>query len=529
MSAARVVAEFDRLSNAPDAVPRLRRFILDLAVRGKLVVQHAGSVRTETTLGSVGGWSSGGTPSRSHPEYFGGTIPWVVIGDLNDGVVCSTAESITDLGLSSSSAKLVEAGAVLIAMYGAIGKLGIAGVTCATNQAIAHCVPDPDVIESRYLFLLLRSLRSDLVARGQGGAQQNINQMILKSWPVRLPPVAEQQRIVVKVDELMALCDGFETTQSDRERNRDRLTSATWHGLRDATCETARLSESREAVTFALRCFRDVTAKTSQLPALRRAILDLALRGRLVEQDSSEEPASELLTRISLERRRLGLASASRSTGVRQLEASTAVDFTVPRGWATTSLGETIRLLSGQHLKPDEYSSDVAEGVPYITGPADFGREGLVITRYAIVAKAVATQGQILLTVKGAGVGKTAICNLPQVAISRQLMAMEPILWSSAYLLLLAHLLTARLVSRMRSLIPGISRDDVNSFAIALPPLAEQHRIVAKVEQLRAVCEALERSLTEAQTGRARLLEAVLHEALTEVGVDSERVLAGAH
>ncbi len=106
-----------------------------------------------------------------------------------------------------------------------------------------------------------------------------------------------------------------------------------------------------------------------------------------------------------------------------------------------------------------------------------------MITRYAIVRKAVAKKGHILLTVKGAGVGKTAICDLPEVAISRQLMALTVIKWSQQFLLLAIYRLAETLKESARSLRPGISREDVDQLVLPLPPLAEQQRIVAKVDE----------------------------------------------
>jgi type I restriction enzyme S subunit len=177
-------------------------------------------------------------------------------------------------------------------------------------------------------------------------------------------------------------------------------------------------------------------------------------------------------------------------------------------------LGDVIHLVSGQHLQPGEYTDQSANGLPYITGPADVGPHGLVITRYAIVRKAVARKGQVLLTVKGAGVGKTSICDLPEVAISRQLMALTAIEWSQGFLLLTTHRLAEALRESARSLIPGISREDVDEFVFPLPPFAEQDRIVAKVERLMALCDQLEIQLTYAETLRRRLREGVLHQAL---------------
>lgn len=187
MNAKRLLEEFDRLSEAPDAVPRLRELIWACAMNGSLSESHSQRGWKRTTLGSLGRWGSGGTPRKGHPEYYGGDIPWLMIGDLNDGLVTASTTTITELGLTNSSAKIVEPGAVLVAMYGSIGKLGLAGMRCTTNQAIAHCVLGPDVSAS-FLMVALRSMRQALRARGQGGVQPNISQTILKAWPISLPP-----------------------------------------------------------------------------------------------------------------------------------------------------------------------------------------------------------------------------------------------------------------------------------------------------------------------------------------------------
>ena len=175
------------------------------------------------------------------------------------------------------------------------------------------------------------------------------------------------------------------------------------------------------------------------IPRLRRFILDLAVRGKLAEQNPNDEPASELLMRIRAEKARLVKEGKISSQKLEAEAGPTDTKVLVPRGWVWARLGDVILLVSGQHLQPSEYSDQQRSGPPYITGPADFGQNGLVITRYAVIRKAVARKGQILLTVKGAGVGKTAICDLPEVAISRQLMAMTAIEWSQEFLLLTTH------------------------------------------------------------------------------------------
>ncbi len=263
-----------------------------------------------------------------------------------------------------------------------------------------------------------------------------------------------------------------------------------------------------------LAYFDRISDAPDAIPRLRRFILNLAVRGKLVEQDPKDEPASELLKRIQAEKARLVKEGKIRKENPQPEIEPDRIPFALPKRWTWVRFGDVIHLISGQHLQPGEYSDDKRSGPPYITGPADFGKDGLVITRYAVIRKAVATEGQILLTVKGAGVGKATVCNLPEVAISRQLMAMTPIEWDHRFLLLTTHRLATALQENMRSLIPGISREDVEQFVLPLPPLAEQHRIVAKVDELMALCDRLEAAIVTRETLRRRLLEAVLHEAL---------------
>jgi len=153
------------------------------------------------TLDEVARLGSGGTPKAGVARFYGGAIPWAVIGDLTDGYVSTTSASLTEEGLSESSAKWVPEEAVLIAMYGSIGKLGITSRPLTTNQAIAFAVPDKDLIDTRFLFWYMRSQRTALQRAGRGGTQQNISQTILKPWPIPLPPLTEQRRIVAKLEE----------------------------------------------------------------------------------------------------------------------------------------------------------------------------------------------------------------------------------------------------------------------------------------------------------------------------------------
>jgi len=157
------------------------------------------------TLGQVARWGSGGTPQSGVANYYGGDIPWCVIGDLTEGDVWLTQKSITEAGLLNSSAKIVDVGAVLIAMYGAsIGRTGVVRTRMATNQAIAFAYANQEIVYSDFLLMFLQSQKQSFIDAGQGAAQPNISQLVLKEWPLSLPPLEEQKRIVARLDSMRA-------------------------------------------------------------------------------------------------------------------------------------------------------------------------------------------------------------------------------------------------------------------------------------------------------------------------------------
>ncbi|WP_123003344.1 restriction endonuclease subunit S [Escherichia coli] len=150
---------------------------------------------------------SGGTPSRSKPEYYeGGDIPWIKSGDLKDSKIYDANEYITAAGLENSSAKIVEKDSILIAMYGAtVGRLAILGINAATNQAICNIRPDTTIADIKYLYYFLKSKFSYFVENAVGGAQPNISQGLIKSLKVPLPSLDEQKRIADILDKADAI------------------------------------------------------------------------------------------------------------------------------------------------------------------------------------------------------------------------------------------------------------------------------------------------------------------------------------
>lgn len=169
-------------------------------------IQHLPDNWVSTTLDVVAEWGSGGTPSRSHSEFFGGSVPWIKTGELGPRTISATEEHLTEDGLNASSAKLFPPGSVALAMYGAtIGKASILGIEAATNQACA--VGFPLCLSSQFLYYFLVSQAPALASAGQGGAQPNISQGVIRAWPIGLPPSREQERIVEALDESLSVTE----------------------------------------------------------------------------------------------------------------------------------------------------------------------------------------------------------------------------------------------------------------------------------------------------------------------------------
>jgi type I restriction enzyme S subunit len=175
---------------------------LESAKRSRNAVLHelltaGGDDWVESTLGEIANWGSGGTPKADNPDFYNGEIPWCVIGDLTESEVWETEKRITNLGLSNSSAKVIDPGSVLLAMYGAsIGRTGISAIPMATNQAIAFARCHSNLALPKYLLAYLQTQKTKFVKMGQGAAQPNISQTIIKAWPINLPPIPYQDHLV---------------------------------------------------------------------------------------------------------------------------------------------------------------------------------------------------------------------------------------------------------------------------------------------------------------------------------------------
>ena len=552
MNADQLLAHYGRIADAPDAIPCLRRFILELAVRGKLVEQDPNDesasellrrINTEkvwlvetksikklevapvseeasyfdvpshwrwTRLGAIGNWGAGSTPSRGNPDLYGGGLTWLKSGELNDNTqLRGSEETVTELAVQKGSFRINRPGDVLIAMYGAtIGKLAILAEEAVTNQAVCGCTPFEGVF-NKYLFLFLLSQREDLRAASEGGAQPNISKVKIVRRPFPLPPLAEQHRIVAKVDELMALCDRLETARTARETTRDRL----------AVASLARLNEPdpdpdvfQNQVSFALDNLIPLTSRPDQIKALRQTILNLAVRGKLVEQDSNEEPVPKSTQSINAKRHS-------------HYEVAIEHPFTLPTAWSWRTIGTiAVQVTDGEHATPPRI---LDQQIPLVTaknvrdGYMDYAQTDWVSYETANKAwkRCCPQVNDLLLVCVGATTGRLTVLREPRAMVlvrSVSLIRPDPSV-DSEYLeraIRSQPVQTQIWASVKAAAQPCLYINRTKSLLVPLPPLAEQRRIVAKVDELMALCDQLEASLVAGNDARGRLLDALLHETL---------------
>ncbi|WP_270653623.1 restriction endonuclease subunit S [Phocaeicola plebeius] len=471
---------------------KLRQKILDLAIRGKLVPQdpndepasvllerikaekerlikegkikrskktaktsdtpHYENVPFEipgnwvwTTLGNIGIWQSGGTPSRSNKSYYGGNIPWLKTGDLNDGLIINIPESITEEAVANSSAKINPTGSVLMAMYGAtIGKLGILTFPATTNQACCACI-EYYAITQYYLFYFLLSHRDIFIAKGGGGAQPNISKEIIVNTAIPLPPLPEQERIIIEIERWFAFIDEIEQSKTDLQ-------------------------------------FIVKKAKSK--------ILDLAIHGKLVPQDPNDEPASELLKRIN-PKAEITCDNAHYQN----------LPFNIPSKWIWTTLGQIGKWQSGS--TPNRLNKDYYGGnIPWLkTGDLNDGYITHIsenITEKALNETPVKLnpKGCVLIAMYGATIGKIGMLTYP--ATTNQACCACDVLHGIEKEYLFYFLLSYRekfIKLGSGGAQPNISKEKIINTYIPIPPHSEQKRIVATIHKIFAKLDTITESL----------------------------------
>jgi type I restriction enzyme S subunit len=206
----------------------------------------------------VASTASGGTPDRSIPQNFGGGIPWVKSGELKDGLITSTEESLTSTGLEHSSARIFPRGTLLIALYGATaGKTGILGMDASTNQAVCAVFPKDNSFDSRFLKFQLIHLRPKILNARTGGAQPNISQRVLADLEISLPPLPEQRAIAHVLQTVQKAKEARQRELAlERERKAALMEHLFTHSTRDEKTKQTNIGEIPEG--WAVRKLEEV-------------------------------------------------------------------------------------------------------------------------------------------------------------------------------------------------------------------------------------------------------------------------------
>lgn len=594
MNPEQLLQHFDRISEAPDAIPRLRRFILDLAVRGKLVEQdpndepvvcllaindrerqdkskldHRADLEQQELLAEEHRWAvpsswawrgladivlfidyRGKTPTKTAAGVRLITAKNVKQGYINLSPDEFLAEPDYQKWMTRGVPKI---GDVLFTTEAPMGNAAV--VRLSDKFALAQrviCFHPYTQLNSDFLVLqlLAQPFQFILDKTATGLTAKGIKAAKLKRLPIAIPPLAEQNRIVAKVDELMALCDQLQAAQTEREQSRDRLVAASLHSLNPpADDEAANAPETqREQARFLFNHLPRLTTRPAHIKQLRQTILNLAVRGKLVAQDPNDEPVS-----ITLEKSRAqnfkrwnedllnrGIDGSKKcpSRYKELTEPNTKVLFALPMLWNWVCW-ESILAFGEGTFKRGPFGSALTKSIFVSSGykvyeqycpindDCSFARYYITPEKFKELEGFAVKAGDFLISCSGVTLGRiTQVPNDYEEGVINQALLRvrtDKTLVDDAFFKMLfrsPYFQTQIFSNSMGMAIPNVKGvAELKAIPLPLPPLAEQHRIVAKVDELMALCDQLETQLADTANDSRRLLEAVLHDALLPADV----------
>lgn len=556
MTSTELITLYDYIGDSDEEISKIRGLVLDLAVRGRLVAQEERNGTASDLLSAINhelkrpaavssfehssptplphipatwAWSrlgelcsktgSGSTPRGGQAAYKSAGIPFLRSQNVyDDGLrlldvayideetharMVGTAVLPLDLLLNITGGSI---GRCCVVPNG-LGEANISQHVAIIRPALTAMTPFLHCVVRSPFFQ--RFIGSEQTGAGRGGLPKNRMDQI----PVPLPPLPEQHRIVAKVDELMALCDQLEAARTERETARGRLAAASLARLNAPDPETFQ-ADAR----FALSILPSLSARPDQVKQLRQTILNLAVRGKLVPQEPHDEPAARFLERILDVKRTAGLTA---STSVYGTEDG------APAGWVVTTLGAyAIDVFTGPFGSMLHQADYVDDGVPLVN-PSHMKGDRIVPEHNVSVSSSTAKrlsayqleQGDIVMARRGE-VGRAALVEAHQrgwICGTGSFFLRFTSDVNRRYLLLCFRTSSLRAYLAGRAVgttMVNLNHGILKKAPLLIPPLAEQDRIVAKVDELMALCDQLEASLAAGESARSRLLESVLHEAL---------------
>lgn len=547
-------------------IKKLRELILELAVRGKLVEQDPNDEPADELLQRIKeektrltkegkikkpkklpdalddeklfslpyGWqwasiartgiaSTGKTPSTKIRSFFDGDIPFIGPGQITPAGRINTPDKfISEEGILESDEAL-PGDILVVCIGGSIGKCAKVQERCGFNQQINKI--RPMLVHPDYLLSALSTdfIQKTILERSTGSATPIINRSKWESICIPLPPINEQHRIVQKVDELMALCDRLEQHTSDQLNAHETLVDT----LLGTLAQSANATELADNWARLAEHFDTLFTTEQSIDKLKQAILQLAVMGRLVEQDAGDEPAVEVIKRAH--ERKIQLLSEKLIKKQKELPDITEPEkpFSIPPLWAYARLDDICtEVTSGSTPPKSEFSETF--GIPYLkvynirSQRVNFDYKPQYVTENyhrTTLKRSQLLPGDVVMNIVGPPLGKTAIVpdDHPEWNCNQAIVRFRPI---EIELNQFIHLyLKAGIFLKTIELIGTAGQDNISvtksrSIVIPLPPKAEQHRIVQKVDELMALCDQLKERLNQASDTRCQLSGAVVDGAL---------------
>ncbi|MGS0614834.1 restriction endonuclease subunit S [Xanthomonas oryzae pv. oryzicola] len=548
------------LAGAPNGIKKLRELILELAVRGKLVPQDPNDEPASELLQRIAGEKArlvaegkikkqkALTERDDEEKAFDLPAGWAlarlsdVVNVLNGraykkeelldngtpvlrvgNLFTSSHWYYSDLNLEED--KYCNPGDLLFAWSASFGPFIWQGERSIYHYHIWKLdFYAKDQLSKHYLYNLLLEQTQEIKAAGHGVSMVHMTKEKMEKLVVPVPPLPEQHRIVAKVDELMALCDRLDTRQADADSAHAQLVQA----LLDS------LTHARDAEDFAhswqrlAERFHTLFTTESSIDALKQTLLQLAVMGRLVPQDPFDEPVSELLKQLAEERARLVAEGKIRNPKVHPAISDEEMAFSPPRGWQWVRKADVFKFVNGYAFKSEWFKPKgirLLRNINVAHGEVDWAEAAYLSENQAAEYHAFSlVENDVVLTLDRpiiSGGLKYAVIrrsDLPCLLLQR-VAKISPYAESVTVGYLVAWLNSSffvRAIDPGRSNgVPHISTNQVAGMPFALPPIAEQHRIVAKVDQLMALCDQLRARLGEAHQVHGNLANALIGQALS--------------
>ncbi|WP_193087924.1 restriction endonuclease subunit S [Advenella sp. FME57] len=559
---------FDTAFAAPDGIKKLRELILTLAMQGKLVQQdpndtpasellkeiaveklrlvQEGKIRklnslppvTEeeklyalpqgwewVRLGTLASYKYGKTPPSKNPMYWmsNGGFPWISISDLPiRGYLTKTAKTVSPEAVSNVFKHTpTPAGSLLMSFKLSIGKTAITEIDAYHNEAIISFVG----LEQRlklWLFWVLypvsNSGKSKKAIKGKTLNSESIGDLLIP-----LPPSSEQQRIVAKIDELMARCDALEELRTTHQRARLTVHRTVIKQL----LNIAEPEQQQRAQAFLAENFGELYTVKENVAELRKAILQLAVMGKLVSQNPDDQPASELLMEIEAEKQRLVKEGKIKTPKPLPPVTEEEKPYPLPKGWIWVRFDAIVNIGSGVTKGRNLVGREIVN-IPYLR-VANVQRsyldlsviKDIVIPRSELEKYSLVTD-DLLITEGGDWdkVGRTCIwrgeisvcVHQNHVFRARRYITSQSEVWLEKYLNSGPARAYFAAASKQTTNLASINKTQLQKLPVPLPPVSEQSRIVAKIKELMVLCESLDQQIDAATSKQAELLNVLIHE-----------------